>query len=138
MAVEEGGSDGQEVGMARVVDLNDTPGILTSSNLAATDLDVVLGSDNSEGHETSQFGILLHSILVVLLNIVREVVDWNPVVLNVLHDQLLGLGQLSGRQRICSSYNRDNVDTGGQSLHQLDIKLAEATRPVRRLPNMQL
>lgn len=86
MAVQQGGSNGKEVRVARVVNLDNTPGVLTGAHLAATNLDSLLGADNGKRHEASQFGVLLDRILVILLNIVREVVDGDAVVLDVLHD----------------------------------------------------
>jgi hypothetical protein len=98
MAVEKGRSNGEEVGVTRVVNLDNTPGVLTSADLAAANLDNVLGSNNGEGHETSELGVLLNGVLIILLNVIGEVVNRNAVVLNILHDQLLGLGELGGRK----------------------------------------
>jgi hypothetical protein len=125
MAVEKGGSNGEEVGVAGVINLNDTPGILAGADLATTNLDNILGANNGEWHETSQLGILLNSVLVILLDIVREVVDGNSVVLNVLHDQLLGLGQLSGSKGVGATDDGDDVDAGGKSLHELNVEFSE-------------
>ena len=125
MAVEEGGPNSQEVGVARVVNLNHTPRVLASADLAATDLDNVLGADNGERHEASQLGVLLDGVLVVFLDIVGEVVDRDAVVLNVLHDELLRLGQLGRGQGIGATDDRNDVDTGSKALHQLNIQLAE-------------
>lgn len=89
MAVQQGGSNGEEVRVARVVNLHNTPWILTGPNCAATDLNSILRSDDSEWHKTSKLGVLLNRVLVVLFDIIREVVDRDAVVLDVLHDQLL-------------------------------------------------
>lgn len=127
MAVQQGGSDGQEIGVAGVVNLDDTPGVLASTDRAATNLDGLLRADNSEGHQTAELGVFLDRILVVLLDIVREVVDGDAVVLNVLHHQLLGLSELGRRQGVGATDHGDDVDTGSESLHELDIQLAETT-----------
>lgn len=96
MAVQQGRANGQEVRVARVVDLHDTPGVLAGAHLAASDLDNVLGANNGEGHQATKLGVLLNRVLVILLDVVGEVVYGDAVVLDVLHDQLLGLGELGG------------------------------------------
>lgn len=111
--------------MAWVVDLNDAPGILTSANLAATDFDNLLGSNYGKRHESSQFGILLDGVLVILLNVVGEVVYGDSIVLDVLHDQLLGLGKLSRCKRVCATNDGDDVHTGCEALHELNVQLTE-------------
>lgn len=125
MAVEEGGPNSKEVGVTRVINLDNTPRILASSNLAATNLDDVFGANDSKRHETSELGILLHGILVILLDVVGEIVHGNSVVLDVLHDQFLRLGQLARRKGVGSANNRDDVDTGSKSLHQFNIEFTE-------------
>ena len=125
MAVQKSGPDGQEVRVTRVVDLHDTPWVLAGANLTAPDLDNVLRPDNGKGHEAPQLSVLLDGVLVVLLDIVGKVVDRDSVVLDVLHDQLLRLRKLGRGQGISPSDDRDDVDTGCEALHELDVQLAE-------------
>lgn len=134
MAVEQGGSNGEEVRVARVVNLNNTPWVLAGPNCAATDLNDILRSDNSERHKTSKLGVFLDRVLVVLFDIVREVVDRDTVMLDVLHDQLLRLGQLAGGKRVRATNDGDDVDARRQALHQLDIQLAETRHTVSERP----
>jgi hypothetical protein len=89
VAVKQSRANREEVGMARVVNLNDAPRVLTRAYPAATDLDNILRAYNSERHEATELGVLLDGVLIILLNIVREVIDRDPVVLNVLHHKLL-------------------------------------------------
>ncbi|KAI6760799.1 hypothetical protein HG530_009659 [Fusarium avenaceum] len=89
VAVEQRRSNSEKIGVTRVVDLDDTPGVVTSADLAATNLDNILRSNNGERHETTELGVLLDGIFVVLLDVVGEVVDRDAVVLDILHDQLL-------------------------------------------------
>ena len=96
--------------MTRVVDLDDTPRVLASADCATLELDGLVTSDNSEWHEATELGVLLDSVLVVLLDVVREVVNGNAVVLNVLHDELLALGQLHGSERVGLADDGDDVD----------------------------
>lgn len=127
MAVKQSRTNGQEVRVAWVVDLNDAPRILTSANLAATDFDNLLGSNYGKRHESSQFGILLDGVFVVFLNVIGEVVDGDPIVLDVLHDQLLGLGELSRCKRVRATNDGDDIHTGSEALHELDVQLTETT-----------
>lgn len=133
MAVEKGRPNGEEIGVARVVDLDDTPWVLPSAYLAAANLDNLLRADDGEGHQASELGVLLNCVLIVLLDVVGEVVDGDTVVLDVLHDKLLGFCQLSGGQGIGSPDDGNNVDTRCQALHQLNVELAEATKESARI-----
>lgn len=130
MAVQQCRSNGEEVRVARVVNLHNTPWVLTGANCAATNLNSILRSDNSEWHEASKLGVLLDRVLVVLFDIVREVVDRDAVVLDVLHDQLLRLSQLAGGQGVRATDDGNDVDARRQALHQLDIQLAETSHAV--------
>lgn len=130
MAVQQCRSNGEEVRVARVVNLHNTPWVLTGADCAATNLNSILRSDNSEWHEASKLGVLLDRVLVVLFDIVREVVDRDAVVLDVLHDQLLRLSQLAGGQGVRATDDGNDVDTRRQTLHQLDIQLAETRHAV--------
>jgi hypothetical protein len=125
MAVEEGASDCQEIGVTRVLNLDHTPRILSGSYFATIDLDKVLGANNGERHQSPELGVLLHGVLIILLDIVREVVDRNAIVLNILHDQLLGLSEFGGSEGVGLADNRDHVDTRGQALHQFNVELAQ-------------
>lgn len=128
VAVKKGGTNGQEVRVARVIDLNNTPWVLARANLAASNLNDVLGTNNGKWHESSQLSVLLNGILIVLLDVVGEVVDGNAVVLDILHNKLLGLGELGGGQGVGATDDGDNVDTRGEALHQLDIEFSQTKR----------
>jgi hypothetical protein len=128
MAVKKGGTDGQEVRVTWVIDLNNTPWVLARANLAASDLNDVLGTNNGEWHESSQLSVLLDGILIVLLDVVGEVVDGDAVVLDILHNKLLGLGELGGSQGVGATDDGDNVDTRGEALHQLDVEFSQTKR----------
>lgn len=125
VAVKQSAADGEEVRVSRVLDLHKTPRVLSRSDLLTTDLQDILGTDNGERHQSPQLRVLFHSVLVVLFNVVREVVDGDAVVLNVLHHQLLRLGQLSRGEGIGLSNDGDNVDAGREALHQFDIQFAQ-------------
>jgi hypothetical protein len=126
MRVQESAPNGQEVGVSGIVDLDLPPRVLASSDTPAANLENVFRSDNSERHQPSKLCILLHSVLVVLFDIVRKVVDWDAVVLDVLHDQLLGLCQLSRCQRVGLANDRNDVDAWLEPLHEFDIEFSEA------------
>jgi len=126
VALEECTTDGKKVGVAGIVHFHDAPGILSGADLLSVHLDNILGADNGKRHEASQFRILLHSVFIVLLNIVRKVVDGNAVVLNIFHNQLLRLGEFGGCEGVCFANDRDDVDTGRETLHQLNVEFAKA------------
>lgn len=126
MAVQQRAADGQEVRVPRVVDLDEAPRVLPRAHAAAADLDDVLGADDGEGHQAAQLAVLLHRVLVVLLDVVGEVVNGDAVVLDVLHDELLGLGQLGGRERVGFADDGDHVGHGREASHQFDVEFAEA------------
>lgn len=127
MAVEERRSDSEEVRVAGVVNLDNTPGVLTSANLSTTNLNNLLGTNNCEWHKSSELGVLLNGVLVILLDVVREVVNGNAVVLNILHNELLRLSELTGSERVGAANNGDNVDAGSKALHELDVEFSETT-----------
>jgi len=111
--------------MAWVVDLNDSPGVLSRADSSAVNLEDVFRANNGEGHQATELGVLLDCVLIVLLDVVREVVHGDTVVLDVLHDKLLGLGKLSWCKGIGLADDRDDVAARGEALHQLNVKLAE-------------
>lgn len=125
MAVQQSAADSQEIGVPWVIDLNHSPWILAGSDFASTDLNGLLGSDNREWHESAQLGVLLNGVLIILLDIIWEVVDWNAVVLDILHDELLRFCELSWCERVGLSDDWDDVASWRQALHELDIKFAE-------------
>jgi hypothetical protein len=123
VAVQQGRPNGKEVGVTRVVHLHHTPRVLAGANLPAANVHHVLGADNGERHQAAKFGVLLHRVLVILLDVVGEVVNWDSVMLNVLHDKLLRLGKLLGGQGVGAANYRNDIDTGGKALHQLNVEL---------------
>jgi len=127
MAVEKSTSNGEEVGVAGVIHLNDTPGVLTCPYPSAIDLNNVFGSNNGERHQATKLGVLLDRVLIVLLNVVGEVVHGDTVVLNVLHDQLLRLCQLGGCEGVGLSDDGDDVAAGRQTLHELNVEFTETS-----------
>jgi hypothetical protein len=124
MAVEKGGSDREEVRVTRVVNLDNTPRILTGPNLATTNLNHIFGANNCKGHKTSELGILLDGVLIVLFDIVREVVHGDAVVLDILHHKLLRFGQFGGGKRIGTANDGNHIASGCEALHELDIEFS--------------
>jgi len=112
MAVQQSTTDGQEIRVSWVVNLDNTPWILSGSDLAPTDLNNIFGPNNGKWHQATKLGVLLNSVLVILLNVVWEVVDWDSVVLNILHDKLLGLSQFSGCEGVSFANDRNDVHSG--------------------------
>lgn len=130
MAVQQRAPDGQEVRVPRVVDLDDAPGILPRADAAAADLDDLLAADDGEGHQAAQLAVLLHRVFVIFFDVVGEIVHGDPVMLDVLHDELLGLGQLRRGEGVGFSDDGDHVGHGGEAAHQFDVEFAEAGESV--------
>lgn len=125
MAVKKGGADGEEVRVARVIDFNNAPGVLASTNSAAANLNNVFGANDGERHQSAKLSVLLDGVLVIFIDVVGEVVDGNTVVLDIFHNKLLRLSKLSGSEGIGAADNGDNVDTRSQALHQLNVELTQ-------------
>lgn len=125
MAVQQSGSNSKEVGVTRVINLHHTPWILAGADLAAANLHNIFRTNNSEGHQSTKLGVLLHSILIILLNIVGEVVHGNAVVLNVLHYELLRFSEFGRCQGVRTTNHGDDIDAGSKALHQLDVQFTE-------------
>lgn len=97
-----------EIAMLRVLDLDDAPRVSTTADGFAVDREFLLRADDGEREQGlprrgeispgpgrarkdetfthSQLRVVLDGILVVLFHVVREIVDGNAIVLNVLHD----------------------------------------------------
>ena len=128
MAMEQGAANGQEIRVTGIIDLDDAPWILTSSDSSTTNLDDVLGTDDGEGHQASEFGVLLDGVLIIFVDVIGKVVDGNPIMFDIFHDEFLGLGQLGRRQRIGLADDGDYVDSRRQAFHELDIQFSETEK----------
>jgi hypothetical protein len=122
--VEQCASDGEEIGVARIFNLNDTPWILSSANPAVVDLKYVFRANDGERHQAAELSILLNGILVILFDVVREVVDWYSVVLDVFHDQLFGLSKLRWGQAVRLANDGNDIGTRRQALHEFDVQFS--------------
>lgn len=125
MAVKESTADSEEVRVPRVLNLDHTPWVLTGADLAVVNLNEIFRADDGERHQATKLSVLLNGILIILLNIIREVVDGDAVVFNILHNQLLRLGQFCGGKGVGLSNDGNDVNTGRQALHQFDVELTE-------------
>lgn len=86
MGVEKSAADGREVGVLRVVNLDQAPRVLPSTDSPAANFDNLVRANDGEWHEATEFAVLLDGVFIVLLDVIWEVVDGDAVVLNVLHD----------------------------------------------------
>lgn len=128
MTVQERTSDGQEVGMSRIINLDHTPRILSGAHTAAANLDDFFSANNGEGHETAKFGVFFDGVLVIFFDVVGEVVNGNAVVFDVFHDELLGFGELGGSEGVGLADDGDDIDTGREAFHEFDVEFAKAER----------
>ena len=126
MGVKKGASNGQEIRVSGVLNLDDAPWVLPSPNSTATMFQDVLRPDNRKRHQAPKLGIFLHSVLVVLFNVVGEVIDRNAVMFNVFHDQFLRFGKFSGGEGIRLANDGNDIDAGREALHELNVELSEA------------
>jgi hypothetical protein len=125
VAVEKSASDGKEIGVTRVLDLDNTPGVLPGANLLSTDFQNFFRTNDGKWHKTTEFCILFNGVLVIFFDVVWEVVNGDAIVLNVLHNELLGLGQFSRSEGISLADDGDDIDTWRQSLHQFNVKFSK-------------
>lgn len=137
VCVEEGISEGDEVTVLGVINVNLAPGILPSSDCVIAYSNGFVGADDCKGHQGSEGLALLgdativavkwHTIIVaiVVTDIVREVVNTNTVSCDILHYRLLVPGKLVLGERVCFADDGDDIDTMGQSGHECDIDFAE-------------
>lgn len=112
--------------MSGIINLDDTPRVLSGAYTATTDLDDFFGADDGERHQAAEFGVFFDGVLVIFFDVVGEVIDGNAVMFDVFHDELLGLGELSGGEGVGFADDGDDVDTGGQTSHKFDVEFAEA------------
>ena len=57
---------------------------LPSADSSAVNLDHFLRADDGEWHEAAELGVLLHSVLIVFFDVVREVIATVELVLPLL------------------------------------------------------
>lgn len=92
-----------------------------------------------------KFTIVLDSFLVIFLDVVREVIDGNVIMFNVFHDlkrlskaawlraitayPLFETLELTRRQRVRFTNNRNYIDAWRESAHQFDVHLSQTNTP---------
>lgn len=142
-ALQESTTETAEVAVLRVVDLSNTPGVDPGADGLAVNLNLLLRTNDREGHHRAELAVVLNGILVVFLHVVREVVNGDIIVLDVLHDlpifmdthfelnlmpstyPLLEATQLTRRQRIGLANDGDHIDTRREATHELDVDLPQ-------------
>ncbi|KUI52641.1 hypothetical protein VP1G_10488 [Cytospora mali] len=125
VGTDENGSELLEIAVILVLDLSNTPRVLTSlHNAAVAGLDVLLGSDDSERHSSHQATRVLSGSLVVLLDrglsvLLTRASDW------VTTYALLELCKVSRAESISLGDDRYQVDARAEALHDLDVERLE-------------
>jgi hypothetical protein len=103
--LEQSASQPAEIRVFWVVDLSNTPRVYPGTNWLSINFNLFLRPNDGEGKKSlygilcqilqachngdatyAEFAVVLDSLFVILLHVVGEVVDWNVVVLDVLHD----------------------------------------------------
>ncbi len=93
----------------------------------------------------SKFHIILNSLFIVFFNVIREIIN-RDIVMFYVFNCLIG-GMIRGdecdssntytfleclelifSQGVCSSNYRDNVDAGGESLHEFDVHFPQTSQ----------
>uniref|UniRef100_A0A1Y1LA43 Uncharacterized protein n=1 Tax=Photinus pyralis TaxID=7054 RepID=A0A1Y1LA43_PHOPY len=121
MSSDQDGTKLLEVAVVLVLDLSNTPRVLTTLDDAAiVGLDVLLGTDDGERHSSHEASGVLSSSFIILLD--RGLIDLDVLGFNNRDDSLLELGQVSRAQRVGLGNNRDQVDPRAEPLHDFNIE----------------
>jgi hypothetical protein len=138
VSADEDGSKLLEVAVVLILNLGNTPGVLTTLyNLAFVVLDVFLGANNGEWHGGRQATGVGSSVFVILL-------DWWLVDLDTLRrnnstnldnvsknpnkqksgitHSLLETSQIRGTESVGLGNDRNQVHTGAQTFHNFNVK----------------
>lgn len=111
--------------MSWVLDLNNTPRVLTSTDAPSIDLQDVVRSGDGEWHQTAKLGVLFDCVLVILFNIVGEIVDRYTVVLDVFNNQLLAFSQFKRCKGVSPANDWHDVDTWTEAAHKFNVELTK-------------
>ena len=140
VGADQDGAQLLEIAVVLVLNLGNTPRVLSSlDNPAISALNILLGTDNSEWHSSHETAGMLGSSLVILLD--RWLVDLDVLSLDDRDDlcpllagvhgkvtcinpthSLLELSKVSRAQGIGLGDDGDQVHTGTESLHDLDVE----------------
>lgn len=110
-----------EVAVVLVLDFRDTPRVLSALHDATVGrLDILLAANDGEGHSLHELLRMLGGCLVVFLN--WWLVDLDALCFNDIPDAMLEAGEIGRGQSIGLGDDWDQVDSGTQSLHDLDVQ----------------
>lgn len=107
---EKGGAETTKVRVCWVVDLDDSPWVATAADGLAVDHNLLLGTNNGEWKQGAELTVVCDCLIIVLLGVVREVVHWDGVVLDVLHNALLESFELLRGEGVGLANDRNDVD----------------------------
>lgn len=139
VCADKNGAQLLKVAVLLILNLCDTPGVLTSLDGATVwSADVPLGSYHGEWHGSNQATSVLQASLIVFLE--RWGVDLDALSLNDISDlcklirlcsrqdsitatyAVLELGKVSWGERVSLGDDWDQVDAGAEALHDLNVK----------------
>jgi hypothetical protein len=110
-----------EVAVVLVLDLSNTPRVLTALDDAAiASLDVLLGTNNGKGDGSHQAASMLGCGLIVLLD--RGLVNLDVLGLDDRDNPLLELLEVRGAESVCLGDDGNKVNTRAQPLHNLNVE----------------
>ncbi|KAH3685539.1 hypothetical protein WICPIJ_003496 [Wickerhamomyces pijperi] len=93
-----------------VFDVDEPPRILSASDQFSFDLKHLVRPNDRERNQRAKIRVGVHRLVVVVLQIIREIVVFDPVVLQILQHQLLVQSQLVSGHRIRLADHGDQVD----------------------------
>ena len=113
-----------EFAVRLVLDVDDSPSVLTASNALASYYDVFLGSDNGKGNQIFDRGVHGSFFVVVFFVVIGEHAQ-------VVEGEFFPDALFEGRsffqgERVGFGYDRDDVDNIGEFLEDYNIDWFEA------------
>jgi len=125
MSPDEDRSQLAEIAVILLLDLGNSPGVLTTlDRLTLVVLDILLGANDGEGHGVDENLSVLQSLLIILFQ--RRLVHLDALSLNHCANSGLELLKISRAESVGLGDNGNQVDTGTETLHDLNVQRLES------------
>ena len=96
--------------MSRIVHLNNSPWKHSCTNFLPLDFNNIFRTDDSKGHQAAKLVIFLNCVFIIFFNVVWEIINWNLIMIYVVHDEFFRGGEFLRSERIGFSNDGNNVD----------------------------